>query len=140
MSDIINHINKNYLDITEVRGKESDPIIEGWINNFFDGERDDSTIAWCSIFMWNMLNELCIPSNKSAAARSWLKHGKELTEPEYGCIAVLWRGSKDGWKGHVGIYIRETDTHVLLLGGNQSNKVTYSWYTKNRVLGYRTIK
>lgn len=50
---------------------------------------------------------------------------------------VFWRESKSSGKGHVGFYAGEDETAFLLLGGNQSNKVSYAWVGKDRFLQAR---
>jgi hypothetical protein len=50
---------------------------------------------------------------------------------------VFWRGSRKGWKGHVGFYHGEDSTHFHVLGGNQSNAVTVSRIAKSRLLSAR---
>jgi len=137
--EIINHINKNYLGEEEVPGPNSNKVILSWIKLFLPDSTDDSNIAWCSIFVASVLTELGVDCKKYIAARKWLNHGTKLDYPRYGCLCILYRGKKDGWKGHVGFFIRETKSHVLLLGGNQSDKVRYSWYSKSKLLGYRGI-
>jgi len=72
-------------------------------------------------------------------ARSWLEVGEEIDDPEMGDIVVLWRENKNGWKGHVGLYMDSDSTHIAVLGGNQSNQVNIKMYPKERLLGYRRL-
>lgn len=97
---------------------------------------DDET-PWCSAFVCAMLEWNGIPSTRSARARSWLDWGMAVDAPQLGCICILWRGRPEGPMGHVGFYVGESETHVRLLGGNQSNKVCVAAYSKERLLGYR---
>ena len=120
--DILDEIQKKISDFVKSKGKAT---------------RDE--VSWCSSFVCAMFewNELRIPSTRSAAARSWLEWGNELSEPKRGAVVVFWRQSPDSWKGHVGFYIDETADSILVLGGNQGNKVSIKRYSKSRLLGYR---
>ena len=76
-----------------------------------------------------------------ANARSLLSAGKEIKEEDVkvGDIVILWRGSKNGWMGHVGFVAGFVGDEVKILGGNQNNAVNIRNYPKSRVLGYRRI-
>jgi uncharacterized protein (TIGR02594 family) len=65
-------------------------------------------------------------------ARNWAHFGVE-TEPVYGSIVVLTRGSG----GHVGFLVGVDASSVYLLGGNQGNTVNISRMDKARVIAYR---
>ena len=95
--------------------------------------------AWCSAFISCSCMWATLPYSKELDARSWLKIGKNTDSPELGDIVVFWRSSPESWKGHVGIFIRQTKSWVYMLGGNQGNKVCIKAYNKSRVLGYRTL-
>ena len=95
--------------------------------------------AWCSAFLNWAMERLGLPSTEKANARSWLAWGVPLRFPMLGSITVLWRGSRDGWMGHVGELVEIGPDYVGLLGGNQSDSVNISRYPRNRVLGYRTL-
>lgn len=103
--------------------------------NASDASNDET--SWCSSFVnWCMM-KADIRRTKNAVARSWLNWGREIDEPVYGCVVVYWRISKTSSNGHVGFYTGETDTHILNLGGNQSDAVSIAKYAKDRVLSYR---
>ncbi len=92
---------------------------------------------WCSAYVCFVMEKSDIASTRSAAARSWLKWGEELTTPVPGCIAVLTREGHPG-SGHVGFYVgRREDGKILLLGGNQNNQVCVRPYAADRVISYR---
>lgn len=126
-------------DTTEIVGSQHNPkIIEyakkigaSWVSN-------DET-PWCAIFMqWCLLK-----ANKKysyhANARYFLKYGEHTDNPKLGDIVVLWRGSPTATTGHVGFFVKQDNTTVWLLGGNQNNKVTITPYNKKQVLDYRKI-
>lgn len=56
--------------------------------------------------------------------------------PTLGAITVLSRGD-DLTLGHVGFLVGETEQHVVLLGGNQSDAVTVARFDRRGVLGFR---
>lgn len=97
----------------------------------------DDKASWCSSFVNWCLGQVGIVGTNSALARSWLEWGEELPAPVHGCIAVLWRDDPDNWKGHVGFYLWQDNSHVYLLGGNQLDQVREHFYPRGTVLGYR---
>lgn len=114
--------------------------LKRWLSG--SGPYDWRKVAWCGAFvrtvfkMWNPSIE--IPKNP-LGARNWMKFGVAC-KPQLGAVLVFWRGSRKGWKGHVGFYVGETAHHYLVLGGNQSNAVTVSKIAKTRLLGARWPK
>lgn len=96
---------------------------------------DDET-PWCAAFVGAMLVRGRLPASGSLLARSYLTWGAAIGEPLIGAIAVLSRGA-DAGAGHVGFYLGETPTHVILLGGNQSDGVAVTAFAIHRLLGYR---
>jgi uncharacterized protein (TIGR02594 family) len=104
------------------------------------GRSNDET-AWCSAFVNWCLLMASFPGTGKANARSWLDWGGvTLDFPVYGSVVVLWRGSRDGWLGHVGFFVGMQGDNLLLLGGNQGNAVSVRPYSKLRVLGMRWIE
>jgi uncharacterized protein (TIGR02594 family) len=101
---------------------------------------DASEIAWCGAFV-GMIMATALPSEPMPAnplgSRNWLKFGRSIPAPQIGAVAVFWRGSKNGWQGHVGIVVGHDKTHLHILGGNQSNSVSVARVAKDRLLGYR---
>lgn len=88
---------------------------------------------WCSAFANWCMERAGFEGTDSAWARSWLNWGKAISRPKRGCVTVFRRGSG----GHVGFFIRQTATTVIVLGGNQSEAVKVSSYAKSSLLGYR---
>src|SRR5512142_2995747 len=97
----------------------------------------DDKASWCSSFMNWSFAQIGVAGTGSALARSWLDWGHSLNEPVFGCVVVLSREDPDGWKGHVGFFLREEGESVCLLGGNQLNEVREHIYPKSSVLAYR---
>ncbi len=102
--------------------------------------------AWCAAFANAVLHENGIAGTGQLNARSFLNWGAKTDTPKLGDIVVLWRGSRDGWLGHVGFFKGfDSNGNVLILGGNQtepgsrhSEWVSIDSFPVNRVLGYRT--
>lgn len=97
---------------------------------------DPAETPWCGdaveTAILRALPDAAVPANPMASIK-WLKFGRELDEPTYGAVLVFWRGSPDGWQGHVGFYVGESDSHYHVLGGNQSNAITITKLTRDRL-------
>lgn len=93
--------------------------------------------AWCAAFVGACLELAGYRSTRSLSARSYAKWGEALSQPEPGCVAVLWRLPKGSNNGHVGFFLREEGDQIVLLGGNQSDSVSEQSYPKDRLLAYR---
>lgn len=92
-------------------------------------------VPWCSSFMNWVMHRAGYPITRSAAAKSWLKWGKEVPL-QYGAIVVLKRTGGH----HVGFYTGETANTVYLLGGNQADAVNVRQYKKELILSARMPK
>ena len=127
------------IGVTETPGASHTQRILEYHQETSLGASDDET-PWCASFANWVLKQAGIAGTNSAAARSFMQWGKEISEPQYGCIVVLKRGTQS-WQGHVGFYVGEEDDGTLwILGGNQSNQVSVSKYQKSQVIGYRMPK
>lgn len=134
---VLNEAFKMY-GVTEVAGAADNPkVIELFNELGFDGKKLKDETAWCAAFANTMLKRAGCVFQKTLNARSFLDLDGETKEPKLGDIVVLWRESAESWKGHVGFYVNETESHINILGGNQSNRVKISAYPKHRLLGYR---
>ena len=89
-------------------------------------------VPWCSSFVNWVMNRAGYPITRSAAAKSWMKWGREVPL-QYGCIVILKRTGGH----HVGFYTGETANTVYLLGGNQADAVNVRQYKKDLVLSAR---
>lgn len=102
-------------------------------------EYDPARYAWCAAFVNAVLRENGLPeSEEILLARSFLNWGTPVDTPQYGDLVIFERGT-ESWQGHVGFFIEEKDGQYLILGGNQSNKVSKKWYSKAKVLGIRRL-
>lgn len=123
--------------IEEAGPKHNPRILEYWSAVDTFQPTDDET-SWCAAAMNWALMVVGVRGPRRPNARSFLSWG-ERCDGRLGGIAVLWRGSPDGWQGHVGILVGEAPRsgEVLLLGGNQGNRVGINSYSASRLLGYR---
>lgn len=129
---------RRLIGTREIGGKASNPVIMDWADDL-DIWYPDDDIPWCGLFVahciGSQLPDEPLPDNP-LGARNWLKFGRE-SDPVLGSVLVFWRGSKSGWKGHVGIYSSEDSTTYHVLGGNQSNSVSIARVSKDRLLDAR---
>lgn len=97
-----------------------------------------ATTPWCAGFV-NAIEKMCRREGTGQLlARSFLKYGEKTETPKLGDIVVFRRGDSS-WQGHVGYYVNEDNNGILVLGGNQNNKVCYKYYPASKLLGYRRV-
>ncbi len=129
----------NLLDVKEVIGHGSNPLIIDWAAKLGLSDYHDDDIPWCGLFVAHcissQLSEESLPNNP-LLARNWQKFGKQ-TSPGLGAVLVFWRESKTSYKGHVGLYWAEDEDAYHVIGGNQSNAVTITRIAKERLLEAR---
>lgn len=127
-------IARRDLGIVETPGKETTPALRRWLIELGAWWRDDET-PWCGVAVAHWMSEVGSPIPKHYyRARAWLDWGTKLIGPALGCVAVFER--RGG--GHVGLVVGRDDLdNLLVLGGNQSNKVCIASFSPDRVLGYR---
>jgi len=134
----IYQIAKLEKGVSEIPGAANNERIVGYHESTSIGRSDDE-VPWCSSFVNWCCEAAGYVGTDSPAARSWLKWGRPVAEPYEGCIVVLKRGTSS-WQGHVGFFVKENERSIWVLGGNQSNQVNISRYSKSKVLGYRDIE
>lgn len=111
------------------------------------GDVDET--PWCACFVgWCLKESGYAIKGTSAGAASWLKFGVELKEPRFGCVAVVYAkptkklASTTTSGNHVAFYISGDALpgkggKLVLLGGNQGNRVSEKEYTHWTVKGFR---
>jgi len=131
---------KSYLGLSEVPGKNHNSKILGWWKAIRAIFTDDET-PWCAAFVGGVLEECGIQSTRKANAKSYLKWGVPLAGPAVGCVVVFWRVSPCSDSGHVGFVVgQDTRKNLLVLGGNQGDKVSILPFACMRVLDFRWPK
>lgn len=127
-------IARRDIGLAETPGKETTPKIRQWLITLGAWWQDDS-VPWCGTCMAAWMREAGAPIPKHYyRAKAWLDWGTSLTHPALGCVVVFER--RGG--GHVGLVVgRDQTDNLLVLGGNQSDKVCIASFSPDRVLGYR---
>lgn len=127
-------IAKRYVGLAEIPGKQHNPTIARWLRELKAWWTDDET-PWCGTFVAAVMREAGHPLPKAwYRAKAWLDWGIKLEKPTFGCIVVFDR--KGG--GHVGFVVGEDQRRrLLVLGGNQGNRVSVAPFELSRVAGYR---
>jgi uncharacterized protein (TIGR02594 family) len=127
---------ERHLGTREWPGRRHNPsVLKFFAKAGFAGIRDDET-PWCAAFVNAVLANVHLPTTGKLTARSFLNWGKPISSAERGAIAVFRRG-RSAWQGHVGFVLEADATHIMLLGGNQSNAVTKARYPRSKLLGFR---
>jgi uncharacterized protein (TIGR02594 family) len=127
------------IGVKEAPGAADNPDVVKYYAAVKGGYSHDS-VPWCSAFANWCTREAGIEGTHSAAARSWLEWGVELERPRVGCIVVLDSVTRGPKAGHVGFLMSQPDLrHVVLIGGNQGDRVCAQPFSVGRVLpgGYR---
>lgn len=125
---------RTYIGVAEIPGKQTAPTIARWLLELQSWWRDDET-PWCGTFVAAVLRESGVPiAPHWYRARAWLEWGVTLNAPRLGCVAVFERGGG----GHVGFVVgQDRRGYLMVLGGNQGNRVSVAPFDWIRVLGYR---
>jgi uncharacterized protein (TIGR02594 family) len=124
----------------EIPGPRSNSKIIAWIREFFPRATDDSTVAWCGIARHQAAKFSETPSPKYPfRAKSWLNVGEpiDLEDAMPGDTLIFKRDAG----GHVGVFVRlhETQGFIVVLGGNQKNRIGESVYPIKNLLGIRRV-
>jgi uncharacterized protein (TIGR02594 family) len=124
--------------LREVKGAGDSPVIMDWAEDLGIPYANDET-PWCGLFVAHCIRTglpyADLPANP-LGARAWQGFGSGM-RPMLGAVMVFWRGSRDGWQGHVGFYWAEDDAAYHVLGGNQSDSVSVTRIAKDRLLEAR---
>lgn len=135
-------IAKGELGVTEKPGRFHNQRILQYSKDIGLNHINTDEIPWCSIFMNWVAHRAGFERSDKANARSWLNVGATITQPEPGDVVIYWRGSRNGTRGHVGIYMGYSadGSRIYTLGGNQGDSVSISAYPKTQLLGFRRLK
>lgn len=119
----------------ETPGPGNNPAILAWAKaTGLDKVYRADSIAWCGLAMaYVALQAGWEPPLNPLWARNWLNFGTTQRTAMLGDILVFSRGNA----GHVGLYVGEDSTAYHVLGGNQSDRVSFKRIAKARLLGIR---
>jgi uncharacterized protein (TIGR02594 family) len=88
---------------------------------------------WCAAFVNGILRNKGYDTTDSNQASSFRNYGVAVKIPREGDIVVF--------RNHVGLFAgfvkRNGRTYVAVLGGNQSNQVKISYFSRSSVISYR---
>ena len=123
----------------EVKGSVDNPRIVEMFRVAGHAEIKDDETAWCAAFVGTCLRLSGYEPSFSLLASSYAKFGEDLGQsPRHGCICFLRPGVAGiGGSGHVAFFLNEEGSNIVLLGGNQSDKVKQSRFPKAALGSYR---
>ena len=124
---------RRHLGVAEVPGPKNSPVIQSWLHKLRAWWNDDET-PWCGVFVAACMDTVGIPLPKYwMRAKAWAEWGSRLPAPIPGCIVVFER--RGG--GHVGFVVGRTAIgHLMVLGGNQGNRVSIAPFDRTRAIAY----
>jgi uncharacterized protein (TIGR02594 family) len=111
----------------------NNPRILEYLRSIPGGENLNDKVDWASAFAEWTLNQVGISGPKSLAAKPWIQWGREIKEPQKGAIAVF---NFDGTE-HVGFVLADAGDDLIVLGGNEEQKVQARRYPKAKLSSYR---
>lgn len=122
-----------HLGVAEIPGPQTSPTIAGWLHKLRAWWSDDET-PWCGTYVAHCIDAAGLPLPKYwMRAKAWAEWGSRLAAPVPGCIVVFEREGG----GHVGFVVgRDLRGNLMVLGGNQGNRVSIAPFARTRVLAY----
>lgn len=139
---------ERFIGVREVPGVASNPQVLAMLRLDQEWPEGDH-VPWCSAFLNYVAWLLRLPRSKDLRARSWLCVGRPLRieEARRGFDTVILRGPgrhQPGPEvidapGHVGLFAGLESSRVMVLGGNQSDRISVARYPLARVLGVRRL-
>lgn len=124
---------RKHEGLAEIPGPKTNDIIGRWLKQLGAWWTDDET-PWCGTFVAHCMQVASVTLPKNwMRAKAWADWGIKLSAPELGCVVVFERTGG----GHVGFVIGRTIAgNLLVLGGNQGDRVKVSEFSRQRVVGY----
>lgn len=124
---------RKHIGLAEIPGPKHHKEILRWLKKLQAWWSEDET-PWCGTFVAHCMQEADLPIPTFwMRAKAWSEWGTRLSSPVPGCVVVFER--KGG--GHVGFVVGRTSNNLLMvLGGNQGNRVSIAPFESSRVIGY----
>lgn len=123
-----------HVGTKEIPGQQHNSKILGWWKAIKRGGIKTDEVPWCAAFVGGCLEAVGIMSSRYESAASYKTWGLPLSRAVFGCVAVFHR---DGG-GHVGFVVGiDQQGRLMILGGNQSDKVSVAPFDRQRVVAYR---
>jgi uncharacterized protein (TIGR02594 family) len=121
-----------YDETRSVNGKHN-PRIGEYLKSIPGNDAATDQDDWASAFVEWSLNHVGISGPKSQSSRAWATWGREVKRPELGAIAVFnFQGTE-----HVGFVLGETADSLIIVGGNEVDRVEARRYYKRDKVTYR---
>lgn len=125
---------EKHIGTKEIPGDRHEPKILAWWKAIKRGGIKTDEVPWCAAFVGGCLEAVGIISSRYESARSYSTWGVPLSQPVLGCIAVFSRAGG----GHVGFVMgRDQRGRLLILGGNQGDRVSIAPFETARLVNYR---
>lgn len=128
------------IGVREVPGSRNSPTIMGWARRL--GSKvlgiayNADSVPWCGVAMAHWIEQRGFaPPPIAIRAMAWATWGRDLGLKDLylGSVVVFKRPGG----GHVGMCSGFTDTHIRVLGGNQSDAVNHMWLERSRLVAQR---
>lgn len=138
------------LGVAEIKGQKSNPIILKFASDIGVSSiyKNDDT-SWCALAH----NAIALRAGKKIfgysdkydllRALAFRKNGVEINKDDWSVIdneKALFGDTlifKRPEGGHIGIYIGESKTHFIVMGGNQNNMYSFTRIAKTRLVAVR---
>lgn len=127
---------RGLIGTVEVPGPKNNPRVVDFYEEAGHAEIHSDAVPWCAAFVGAVLKRAGIKGSGSLAARSYEAWGQPLKVPLLGAVAVKKRAG-GGWVGHVGFVVGASPTQIILLGGNQGDKVSVASFPRKEFTAYR---
>ena len=123
-----------HVGTKEIPGSQHNSKIVGWWKAIKRGGIKSDEIPWCAAFVGGCLEAVGIISSRYESAASYKTWGIPLSRAVFGCVAVFSRAGG----GHVGFVVGiDQKGRLMILGGNQGDKVSVVPFERQRVVSYR---
>ena len=125
---------RKHIGLSEIVGtKGHNTTILGWLKKLGAWWAEDET-PWCGTFVGYCLQFTGRFVVKHwYRAKDWVNAGTKLSKPAYGCLVIFNRAGG----GHVGFVVgKDARGNLMVLGGNQNNKVSIAPFATDRVVAY----
>lgn len=126
------------LGVKEIVGPKHNARVVKYFADAGNAGIKNDEVPWCGAFVGAILKRAGLDNEVPVSLRLWargyLRLGKALNTPVYGCVAVKERGPASG---HVGFVVAANASSVWLIGGNQGNAVSIAKFARATFLGFR---
>ena len=121
--------------VHEAPGSANDATIMGWAAECgLKASYTADSIPWCGLFMAVVARRAGKPVPRAPLwALSWSAWGLDAGQPELGDVLTFVRPGG----GHVALYVGEDRESYHVLGGNQSDRVSFARLDKQRMRAAR---